>query len=65
MKYELTITVQLKSKCSPERVAKQFTSLFEFGTIKDSIADALKLDDDPRLMCVSVKRKNDVPSSRT
>jgi hypothetical protein len=45
------------SKCSPDRVAKQFTSLFEFGTIKDSIADALKLGDDPRLVGVAVKRK--------
>jgi hypothetical protein len=63
MKYELTITMSLESKESRDRVAKQFTSLFEFGTIRDSIADALKLGNDPRLLAISVERKTRPPAA--
>ena len=55
--YKLTITVQPESRYGQDRVARQFRSLFEWGTIKDSIADALKLDNDPRLVAVLVERK--------
>jgi hypothetical protein len=57
MKHELTITTELESRCSQARVAKQFTALFEFGTIRESIADVLQLRDDPRLVAVSVQSK--------
>ena len=57
MQYELTVTMQLESGCEQDRVAKQFESLFEFGTIRESIAEGLKLLKDPRLVTVTVKRK--------
>jgi hypothetical protein len=57
MKYKLTITMKLESNHSEERVAKKFASLFEFGAIKESIADALQLLNDPRLIAVSVQGK--------
>jgi hypothetical protein len=55
MHYELNVTITLESDCDPERVAKQFESLFEFGTIKEAIAEGLRLGDDPRLVGVAVK----------
>ncbi len=61
MRYELTITMQLESRCSQDRVARQFESLFHWGTIRDSIADALRLDNDPNLVAVIVKRKSRRP----
>jgi hypothetical protein len=57
MNYELTVTIQLNSRRNRDRVAKQFESLFEFGTIKESIAEGLQLLNDPRLLAVAVKRK--------
>ena len=54
MNYEVTITISLESGESEERVARKFTSLFEFGTIKESSADGLQLLDDPCLLDVSV-----------
>jgi hypothetical protein len=57
MRYELAITIQLDSRHDQDRVAKLFESLFEYGTIKESIADALQLGNDPRLLSVDVKRK--------
>ena len=59
MKYELTITMSLESSDSEDRVANRFASLFNFGTIKESIADGLQLLEDPCLVGVSV-RSNDV-----
>jgi hypothetical protein len=57
MRYVLTATIQLDSRYDQDRVAKLFESLFEFGTIKESIALGLQLGDDPRLLAVDVKRK--------
>jgi hypothetical protein len=57
MNYELTVTIQLDSRGDQDRVAKLFESLFEFGTIKESIAEGLQLLNDPRLLAVDVKRK--------
>lgn len=56
MSYELTVTMRLDSDHSEDRIAKMFESLFEFGTIKESIALALKLLDDPRLVTVAITR---------
>lgn len=55
MNYELTIKIQLESAHNEERVIKQFESLFEFGTIKESIAVALQLGNDPRLTAIAVQ----------
>ena len=57
MRYEITVTIQLHSRRDRDRVAKQFESLFEFGTIRESIAEGLQLRNDPRLLAVAVKRK--------
>jgi hypothetical protein len=57
MHYELTITMRLESGYGKDRVAKMFASLFDFGTIRESIADGLKLRQDPRLVAVSVQSK--------
>jgi hypothetical protein len=57
MRYELTVTIQLDSRRDQDRVAKQFESLFEFGTIRESIEEGLQLLNDPRLLAVAVKRK--------
>jgi hypothetical protein len=57
MKYELTIVLELESRRSQERVARQFTSLFNFGTIKETIADGLHLPDDPTLLGVARQPK--------
>jgi hypothetical protein len=55
-KYELTLKILVKSPHDEDRVAHQMESLFEFGTITESIADGLKLNECPRLTSVSVKR---------
>jgi hypothetical protein len=38
-----------------ERVVRQVESLFEFGTIGESVVDALGLDETPRLSSVSIE----------
>jgi hypothetical protein len=57
MNYELTVTIQLDSSHDQDRVAKLFKSVFEYGTIKEAIAEGLQLLSDPRLLAVAVKRK--------
>jgi hypothetical protein len=57
MRYVITATIQLDSRRDEDRVAKLFESVFEFGTIKEAIAEGLQLLDDPRLLAVDVKRK--------
>ena len=56
MHYELTVTMHLDSDRSRDRVAKLFESLFEFGTVRETIAEGLHLLDDPQLVAVGVKR---------
>jgi hypothetical protein len=56
MRYELNVTMHLDSDQNQDRVAKLFESLFEFGTIRESIAEGLQLLDDPRLLAVDVTR---------
>ncbi len=56
MQYEVTIKILLNSPCKEERVARQVESLFEFGSIRESFADALELNKTPRLSGVSVER---------
>jgi hypothetical protein len=58
MNYELTVTMKLKSGYSQDRVAKKLACLFEFGTIKESIVDGLRLLEDPRLVVISVRGKS-------
>jgi len=46
--------MDLDSDQSKDRVAKLVESLFEFGTIKESIVEGLQILDDPRLLAVEV-----------
>ena len=56
MRYEATMVVSIKGRDEEDCVARLIESLFEFGTITDSLADGLQLDDNPRLLDVVVKR---------
>ncbi len=47
---------RLKSPKDEDRITRSFESLFEFGTIKDCIADGLHLLENPRLQMAAVKR---------
>lgn len=58
MSHEITVTIQLESDQSSDRIAKLFESLFQFGSIRESIADGLQLLDDPRLLAVAVTSPN-------
>ena len=55
MQHEVTITLRLESSSSQDRVAKQLTSLFAFGIVKESIVDGLHLLEDPRLVDICVR----------
>jgi hypothetical protein len=41
MQYQVTIKILIDSPFDKERVAHQVDSLFEFGTIGESVVDAL------------------------
>ena len=43
MRYIITATIQLDSRRDEDHVAKLFESVFEFGTIKEAIAEGLQL----------------------
>jgi hypothetical protein len=55
MQYELTLKVLIDTPFDKERVARQVESLFEVGTIGESIVDGLGLDETPRLSSVSIE----------
>ena len=54
MKYEVTVKLLIKTPVDEERVTRQVESLFAFGTVLESFAEALKLDVDQRLLSVAV-----------
>ena len=55
MQYELTLKMLIDTPFDKERVVHQVESLFEFGTISESVVDALGLDETPRLSSVSIE----------
>jgi hypothetical protein len=55
MQYELTLKMLIDTPFDKERVVRQVESLFEFGTIGESVVDALGLDETPRLSSVSIE----------
>jgi len=55
MQYELTLKVLIDTPFDKDRVVHKIESLFEFGTINESIVDALGLDETPRLSSVSIE----------
>ena len=55
MNYEVTLSFKVDSPYSEERVGRQTECLFEFGTMRESIADGLDLDEEPSLISVDVR----------
>ena len=54
MQYELTVKLLVKTPSDKNRVMRQVESLFAFGTVLESVAEALKLDTDPHFLSVAV-----------
>ena len=52
MRHEVTIKLTLNSDHDPARVEKQIDSLFNFGTLREAIADGLDLDTEPHFIGV-------------
>jgi hypothetical protein len=54
MQYELTIKLLVETPFDEDRVMRQVESLFAFGTVLESVAEALKLDVNPHFLNVAV-----------
>jgi hypothetical protein len=54
MQYELTVKLLIKTPFDENRVMRQVESLFAFGSVLDSVAEALKFDTDPHFLTVAV-----------
>jgi hypothetical protein len=55
MLYKLTLKMLIDTPFDKDRVVHQVESLFEFGTISESVVDALGLEETPRLSSVSIE----------
>lgn len=58
MKFELTLKFYVDSVNDRDRVAKLLESVFEFGTVKEAIAEGLHLLKDPQLLSVRVRHNS-------
>ena len=54
MQYELTVKLLIESPFNKDRITRQVESVFAFGTVSESVAEALKLDADPHFLSVAV-----------
>lgn len=54
MQYEVTVKLLIKTPVDEDRLRHQVESLFAFGTVMESFADALKLNEDPHSLNVAV-----------
>jgi hypothetical protein len=54
MQYKLTVRLLIETPVDEDWVMRQVESLFAFGTVMESFADALKLDVDPHFLSVAV-----------
>ncbi len=54
MQYEVTVKLLIKTPFDEDRVTRQVESLFAIGTVRESFAEALKLDKDPHFLSVAV-----------
>ena len=54
MQYEVTIKLFLETSVGEDRLMRQVESLFAFGTVFESFAEALKLDEAPHFLSVAV-----------
>jgi hypothetical protein len=59
MQYELTVKLLVETPHDEDRVTRQVESLFAFGTVSESFAEALKLDADPHFLSVAVLATSD------
>jgi hypothetical protein len=50
MIYDVTIKLTLESDNEAERVERQLDALFNCGTVRESIAEALRLGEDPHFV---------------
>jgi len=55
MKYEVTITLYVDSPFDLDTVHYQMESVFEFGTVREAIAEGLHLGPDPSVLEIAVK----------
>ena len=56
MKREVILRLLVDSPVDEDRLLDQIEAVFEFGTIREAIAEGLKLDVDPSLVSVQVRR---------
>ena len=54
MQYEVTVKLLIETPVDEDRLTRQVESLFAFGTVMESFADALKLNADPHFLSIAV-----------
>ncbi len=59
MEYEVTVKMRLRSPFGAERVKSLVEASFEFGTVREAIAEGAKLGEDPNYVRVTVCRTQD------
>ncbi|MCI0361449.1 MAG: hypothetical protein L0211_23450 [Planctomycetaceae bacterium] len=65
MIYHVTLELKLESENEPDRIERQARSLFHFGTMAESLADGLKLMEDPMLLSVEVEQIDQFAERKT
>ena len=60
MVYKVNMEFSVDGCFDEDSLIRKLESVFEFGTLRESIAEALELDEDPHLIQVSVKSPSDV-----
>lgn len=54
MQYKVKMEFLVKTRVDEDRLHKQVECLWEFGTIREAIAEALHLNEDPNSLSLSV-----------
>ncbi len=54
MRYEVTLRLIVEAPVYEDRVTRQIESLFDFGAVFESLAEALKLNEAPHSLSVAV-----------
>jgi len=63
MQYEVTVKLLIETPVDEDRLTSQVESLFAFGTVMESFADALKLNEDPHFLNVAVSTTSARPTA--
>ena len=64
MDYELTIKLVVKSRFGANRVLSQTEAVCDYGTVREAIAEGLRLGDEPHLVSVAIREmRAHIPSS--